>query len=291
MKEALYHPKHGYYASAKIGREGDFYTNVSVGNLFGSLMARQFFEMWQVLGEPKTFDICEQGAHNGQFAADVLQFLHDNHPQCFRACRYVIIESLSALKQKQKEFLECAKLSKKIRWIDSLSKIKKESLEGVFFSNELLDSFPVCLVTFSQGKWHEKFVIWKNNEFQFILRPIQNLGLKKAIPHLPAIEGYETEICLSIRGWVQQVARILRRGFVLTMDYGLLHDELYSCERSKGTLRCYHQHKASDNPLAHIGEQDITAHVNFSDLMEAGDKAGLQTLAFTDQHHFLIGLA
>lgn len=295
MKESLFHSQYGYYASARIGREGDFYTNVSVGKLFGALMAQQFSEMWEALGKPERFDICEQGAHDARFAADVLQFLRLTCPKCFQACHYTIIEPVEDLRERQRDFLRQTGFGERVQWVQHLHEIKTESLTGVFFSNELVDSFPVHRITFLEGKWHESFVTWNEigGKFEFLLRSIKDTALKEAVRRLapPAIEGYVTEINLQIKEWIRQVARVLSQGFVLTIDYGFLKDEFYHFERIDGTLRCYHQHKVSNDPLGYVGEQDMTAHVHFSDVIDEGMAAGLLPVGFTDQHHFLVGIA
>src|SRR4051812_32546366 len=148
MEQALYHPEHGYYSSgrAKLGRRGDYFTNVSVGAVFGKLVAGQFAEIWRVLGSPTPFTVVEQGAHHGDFAGDVLRALKQTCPECYAQLRYVIIEPFTSLRETQEQcladFIDC------VAWESSLDAI--EPFVGVHFSNELLDAMPVHLVR-SQG--------------------------------------------------------------------------------------------------------------------------------------------
>ena len=141
MEQALYHPEHGYYGSGQceIGRRGDYFTSVSVGPLFGMLMAGQFAEIWEKLGEPHEFVIVEQGAHHGEFATDVLEALRDMHPRFFAVVRYRIVEPFPILRQRQQGVLRA--FVEKMEWVASLEEM--ESFCGVHFSNELLDAMPV----------------------------------------------------------------------------------------------------------------------------------------------------
>src|SRR5881392_1416377 len=144
MHQALYHPKHGYYSSGRcaIGRRGDYFTNVSVGPLFGRLLAAQFAEMWEMLGRPDDFTIVEQGAHHGDFAADVLGAARTDSPEFFSAVRYCVVEPFSVLQERQVETL--GDFRKNIKWEKSVSDL--EPFRGVHFSNELLDAMPVHLI-------------------------------------------------------------------------------------------------------------------------------------------------
>ena len=144
MEQALYHPEHGYYGSGQceIGRRGDYFTSVSVGPLFGMLMAGQFAEIWEKLGEPHDFVIVEQGAHHGEFATDVLEALRDMNPRFFAVVRYRIVEPFPILRQRQQGVLRA--FVEKTEWVASLEEM--ESFSGVHFSNELLDAMPVHLL-------------------------------------------------------------------------------------------------------------------------------------------------
>ncbi len=288
MEAALYDPQHGYYASgrAETGARGDFFTSVSVGPLFGRLLARQFQEMWSRLGEPARFTIVEQGAHDGALAADVLLGLQELAPTCFPAVEYMIVEPTPIWRERQ-----TARLAPwpNVRWTHSLEEMGE--IEGVFFSNELIDAFPAHRVRKSAEGWRELHVGW-NESFVWIEGPLSSAEVRAAIEHLPEPlpDGYETEVRPHAGTWIGEVARALARGWVLVIDYGYERAEYYLPERSGGTLSAYAAHRRIDNPLALPGECDLTAHVDFTALAEAGTAAGLRVRGFTDQQRFISGL-
>jgi SAM-dependent MidA family methyltransferase len=284
MEQALYHPQHGYYASgkARIGKHGDFFTNVSIGPLFGELLAAQFREMWERMDKPDPFTIVEQGANNGDFAKDVLIALRRDTPDFFQALRYVIVEPFEIARRVQRERLGEFPLAS---WRASLAEM--EPFRGVHFSNELLDAMPVHLVTFTGGEWREKYV---DAELAFTTGPLSNDTLRSFTAHLPRIENYETEINLDAPGWIRGLAEKITRGYVLTIDYGYPRDIFYSPDRRTGTLACHRQHRRGNDPLEHIGDTDITAHVDFTSLAECAAQLGFECAGFTDQHHFMVGL-
>ena len=289
MELALYHPQHGYYSSgrAQVGRCGDFFTNVSVGPLFGRLMARQFVEMWHHLGTPAEFAIVEQGAHGGDFAADALAGLRELSLPCFEAARYRIAEPSVKLREAQHARLSA--YHPKVEWFAAQTDLPRWT--GVHFSNELVDAFPVHVVTWNGTEWLEKHVAFSGREFVFIDRPLSSPELAASCARIPLqLPGTTTEINLATATWISETARQMERGYVLLVDYGWPRDEYHSPTRTTGTLSAYANHKREDNPLARPGEIDLTAHVNFSDLADAARAAGLDLAGFTDQHHFMVGL-
>lgn len=285
MAASLYDPEHGFYTSARaqIGRRGDFFTNVSVGPLFGQLLARQFAEMWERLGKPDEFRIVEQGANNGDFAADVLRAAA---PDFRAALRYTIIEPAPRLRARQQETL--GEFLDRLTWCESLAQLAPFC--GVHFSNELLDALPVHLLRFREGAWRERGV---DENLVLIDLPVcdENLSVRLKLLPLPQLEGYETEVNLAAGAWIRKVAAKLTRGYVLTIDYGYPRDIFYAPERHCGTLTCYAQHRRSFDPMQEIGESDLTAHVDFTSLAEEARAAGCGLAGFTDQHHFLVPLA
>jgi len=301
MEQALYHPEYGYYASGRavIGKQGDFFTSVSVGSLFGKLLALQFLEMWEQMGRPDPFTLVEQGAHNGDFAADLLSAIQGT--DCFNALRYRIVEPLSHLEAHQKLKL---KAFPQVVWHRSLEEL--EPFTGVHFSNELIDAMPVDRVRFTQGSWYEQYVevnsetSGNNPEipdlppslpgFKWIDRPISSDVLAQKTTTLPPLENYRTEVNLAIHDWIDLVATKLVRGYLLTLDYGYPHDLYYSPERANGTLACYTNHQRHDNPFEAVGYADLTAHVDFTSLAERAELNGFEIAGFTDQHHFMVGL-
>ncbi|MES2572666.1 MAG: SAM-dependent methyltransferase [Verrucomicrobiota bacterium] len=292
MAEALYQPEFGYYASGKaaIGRAGDFFTNVSVGPLFGALLARQFEEMWKRLGMPARFDLVEQGAHRGLFAADLLRALELVAPDCFRAARYTFVEPNPVQREAQAAAIAPWKKTE-VRWVE-----KPEALpefEGVHFSNELIDAFPVHLVTWTGEKWIEQHVEWAEERFRYVPGKISSNSLAahlELIPRpLPA--NYTTEVNLAALHWIDALAGRLGRGYLLAIDYGFSRIEYYRPERPQGTLTGYARHERIDDLLENPGEIDLTAHVDFTTLIEQAERAGLHLQGFTDQHHFMVGLS
>jgi SAM-dependent MidA family methyltransferase len=288
MAQALYHPEHGYYASgrAQIGRGGDFFTNVSVGPIFGKMLSYQFCEIWKSMGQPARFTIVEQGAHDGKFAADVLTALLAEAPELAAAIDYCIVEPSPALRRKQEASL-CGFAG--VRWCDSLESV--EPFEGVHFSNELVDAMPVHLLRKTKSGWREQFVDWQDESFVWRELEVSSSELHAAARKLPELaENYHCEINLDALNWIDEVGRKIRRGFLLTLDYGFARDELYAPHRTAGTIRTISNHEFTDDPLKFVGEADITAHVNFTALVERGCASGMKLAGFADQHHFLAGL-
>ena len=298
MQQALYHPEHGYYGSgrARIGRRGDYYTSVSVGKIFGELLAKQFEEMWVRMNCPVSFSIVEEGAHDGQFAHDVLEWTRQFAPDMFAILKYWIIEPNPRLQQEQQARLSVWPRNK-IRWSKSLDTFENGSLVGVFFANELLDAFPVHMVASAGGPWQENFVDAGRQGFRFVYGPPSNTQLRAHLDKLPmpATHGgtpisYRTEVNLTALRWIEDTAKVLGQGYVLLADYGYPREQYYSPEHADGTLMTYHQHRRSPNPLESVGECDITAHVDFTSLAERAEASGLRLAGYCDQHHFLIAL-
>jgi SAM-dependent MidA family methyltransferase len=237
MEQALYHPELGYYSSGRcaIGRRGDYFTNVSVGRLYGRLLAAQFVEMWGALGRPDPFVIVEQGAHHGDFARDILEAVRKRNPDCFSALRYSIVEPFPVLRERQREAL--CDFSGKLTWEKSL--IDLEPFCGVHFSNELLDAMPVHLLSHPGDGWEERRVDALGDAFGFVAVPITDEELRRHLGTIPRpLNGpYETEVNLAALKWIESIGQKLIRGFVLTVDYGYSRDDFYAPERNSGTLQ------------------------------------------------------
>ncbi len=281
MEMALYHPKGGYYTSEadKIGKGGDYYTSPNLTPVFGEMIGRQLEEMRHILGE-KEFTIVEIGAGTGLLSMDILEYLKKK--ELYHDSDYCIIEKSPVMQKKQEE-----RLGEKVRWCSSIHELS--GIVGCVFSNELVDAFPVHQVVMEE-ELMEVFVDYKDGFFE-VLKPA-SFKLKDYFTELGVAlpPGYRTEINLDAVRWIQEIGSSLKRGFILTIDYGYPSLELYQDYRSRGTLMCYYRHTAADNPYEHIGEQDITSHVNFSALIRWGNCAGLELCGFTDQAHFLLGL-
>jgi SAM-dependent MidA family methyltransferase len=258
MQQALYHPEHGYYSSGRcvIGRRGDYFTNVSVGPLFGQLLASQFSEIWERLGKMNDFVIAEQGAHDGQFARDVLEFVQTRLPEFFDALRYRIVEPFPILQKRQGQTLEA--FHDKVDWHSSL-----QPFTGVHFSNELLDAMPVCLI--SDGT--EKLVTLDGDKFVFVERPVD-----------------ETMFNQTALKCIDEIAATLQRGYVIAIDYGFLDEEFGR------TVEVRARHRNLDSPFEQIGDADITMSVHWKSIVERAQANGLRVAGFTDQHHFLTGI-
>lgn len=295
MQQALYHPELGYYGAgrARIGRRGDFYTSVSVGKIFGELLAKQFEEMWLRMNAPLAFAIVEEGAHGGQFAHDVLSWLQRFSPDLYQRTRYWIVEPNPRLQAEQQ-----ARLSRwprnKVRWCPTLATFETGSLVGVHFSNELLDAFPVHVVTCANDRWQENFVDLTRDGFRFVYGPPSNTTLRAHLRTLPIppreVQPYRTEVNLAALRWVEDLARTIGQGFILTADYGYPRDEFFAPARREGTLMGYRAHERQPDPFAHVADCDLTAHVEFTGLAERAAAHGMTLAGFCDQHHFLVGL-
>ncbi|MBA2585690.1 MAG: SAM-dependent methyltransferase [Chthoniobacterales bacterium] len=293
MEQALYHAEHGYYSSGRavIGRRGDYFTNVSVGPLFGRMMAAQFREMWAALGQPTDFAIVEQGAQNGDFAGDVLRTIRGSMPDFFAALRYVIIEPFLILRARQVEAL--AAFGEIVSWRESIELM--EPFEGLHFSNELFDALPVHLLSrgASESDWTEKCVTEEAERFRFVSQPSSDPRLASRAQQIPIPPGvaYETEVNMAAPKLVAAVAEKLVRGWLFIVDYGYTREDFYSPARSDGTVQSFLRHRKLPSPLLEVGRADITAHVEWTTLADEALGCGLQLAGFTDQHHFMTGLA
>jgi len=291
MQQALYHPDHGFYSSgrAKLGRAGDYFTNVSIGPAFGQLLSRQFAEAWKFLGEPKDFVIVEQGAHEGEFARDVLNSLGRNDPKLFDALRYRIVEPSAVLSERQVEAL--AAYRGKVAWVDSLESM--EPFEGIHFSNELVDAFPVHLIERAENppRWMERRIGLERNELVFASQEITDPQLLTRVRGLPARDSpYKTEVNLEASRWIREVSSKLGRGFLVAVDYGLSRADYYSENRTSGTLQVRRDHRLVESPLTFIGDADLTSHVDWTSLIGEAERAGFVLHGLADQHYFLTGI-
>jgi SAM-dependent MidA family methyltransferase len=305
MDMALYYPDIGYYSSAGtfIGKEGDFYTSPHLHAIFGAMIGRQFIEMWEAMGKPAAFHAIEIGAGYGYVCKDIFDYLLNLPDETdlsafYNAFQYVIVEPFPHFKQKQKETLKehitplqpniiKNRTLNEIKWVGSLQEIK--NVKGCVFSNELLDAFPVHLVEMDDSL-KEIYVNVNGNEFIEEKKDVSSDRISDYLGTFSiALErGYRTEVNLRIRDWLQDVSSILTHGFIFTIDYGYSAKEYYNEDRTKGTLLCYHQHLYNENPYQNVGNQDITAHVNFSSVKMWGEEFGFKTLGYCPQGTYLI---
>jgi SAM-dependent MidA family methyltransferase len=303
MDLLLYHPQQGYYATGRvnIGDRGDFFTSPHLGADFGELLAKKFAGLWETMGRPSPFHLVEMGAGQGLLAVDILRYLQQEYSLLFADLDYQILEKAEGLKQQQQQLLATyPDLAAKVRWYN-WGDIPENSIIGCCFSNELVDAFPVHLFTIAQGQLQEIYVSWQEDRFQEVIGEIstprladywQLIGMK--IQDLA--EGYRSEINLAALDWLATVVGKLQRGYVVTIDYGYQSNSAsprqnyYSPSRDQGTLQCYYRHQHHNDPYIHLGQQDITAHVNFTALERQGELLGLELESFTKQGLFLMEL-
>nr|WP_294934044.1 SAM-dependent methyltransferase [uncultured Flavobacterium sp.] len=282
MEMSLYYPGLGYYTSEKekIGNAGDFYTSSNLTSVFGAMIGRQLEEMWPLLGK-KAFTIVEYGAGTGKLCHDILDYLKGN-PEMYEKLRYCIIEKSPSMREKEKNHLH-----EKVTWHAAISEIPE--ITGCVISNELLDNFAVHQVIMRE-ELMEVYVDYQNG-FVEMLRPASK-EIKEYFTELNVVlpKDFQTEVNLQAIEWITEIAQSLKKGYVITIDYGYPSAALYSEQKSCGTLMCYNKHSVNDHPYSDIGNQDITSHVNFSALCHWGFKSGLVCCGLTDQANFLLGL-
>jgi SAM-dependent MidA family methyltransferase len=286
MDLAIYDPVVGYYASgrAKVGKRGDFFTNVSVGAVFGQILAEQFREMWFRLGRPDRFSLVEQGANDGQLALDILSAADE---EMLAAIEYWIVEPFPILRRRQEQTLKAFGL--KVHWAEDPEGLPV--FDGVHLSNELVDALPFHLIRSRGERWEELCVAAREDRLVFeVSEPGWLLADQvKALPQ--RIEGTIAELRPAACTWIQTIASKLRTGFVLIIDYGFSREQLLSPHRTEGTFACYRAHRRDARPLDEPGEKDITAHVDFTALAGSALDVGLRIEGYADQHHYLVGAA
>lgn len=289
MELSLYNPNLGYYSSgnANIGKEGDFYTSPSVHASFGEVISNLIVKAFEVIGTD-TFSIIEFGAGKGYLAYDILNSLEKNYPNIYSKIEYKIIE-ISSKNIKSGEKLLVAHLNK-IKWYKNISELNENPLFGIVISNEFIDAFPFHRIKKINGKINEVLVDIKNEEFFEVCVESKNTKIFDYIENFRDTlkNGQEIEVNLLARNWLKNINNLLIKGFVLTIDYGYLAGELYNSKRIRGTYKCFYKHQLSTNPYENIGKQDITYDVNFSDLIEYGEKIGLEKIRYINQGQFLI---
>jgi SAM-dependent MidA family methyltransferase len=292
---ALYHPRLGYYSQdrRRVGRRGDFITNVSVGRLFGEILADQIVELWELLDRPSEFTILEAGAETGTLASDLLSRL--SRVGSGVKWSYVIVEPMELKQEQQRQQLHPKSdelelvPNGSVRWVKSLDEL--DPITGIVLGNELLDAIPARVIEFSEDRWREVCVTLEGDSFKFSLEPIKDPRLIVRIDKipLPLPQPYRTEVNLAATDWMGDAAKTLRSGFILMIDYGYSRSEYYLPLRTEGTLALYRNQQRQKTMFEAIGGTDITAHVDFTAVAEAGLEAGCQLIGFADQHHFMVG--
>lgn len=311
MAVALYHPSLGYYAGSGGGREpvgweGDYFTSGDLHPLWGESIARQLHQMWELLGRPPRFDVVEPGAGRGLLARDVWGWALRDTPDWAAVLHYTLADRApkdSPLRAAREARLaaELARLGVPegtTRWADDLADaLPSGGITGCVVSNELADALPVHMVEQHDGALREIYVDMDATTGRFIERAGPPTSSEVAtylddyhIPWRGYPDGWRAEVCLEARAWMRRVAAGVRRGFVLTIDYGDIARRLYTRHRRHGTLAVYSQHQFGERPLAQPGAQDLTAHVNFSALIQTGRESSLRLAGLTTQAAFLTAL-
>ncbi|MFQ6110938.1 MAG: class I SAM-dependent methyltransferase [Nitrospinota bacterium] len=298
MELALYHPRHGYYASSakRIGRRGDYITSPHQSPLFGRLVAKGLEEMWHALGRPPIFNLFEFGAGAGWLCKDILEGALSLGPGFSKVLRYFIVEPFPAWEREQRELLQgLPHKGPPLSWLKPHSwreGLESSGTEGCVLANEFLDALPVHRLALEGDELRELYLAFEGGEFSEVSGPLSQERLAGYFPRvgLSPPEGFRGEVNLAALDWLAEVAPALRKGFILIFDYGFSARELFSPERRDGTLACYYRHGLSHNPYERVGGQDITAHLDFTSLLLEGGELGLELTGFTDQAHYLMGL-
>lgn len=289
MRECLYHPVYGYYSKAESERFADYYTSVDVHPIFGRLLARQFAEMWERLGWPEEFLLVEAGAGVGRLATHILDFCETKLPDFYNALRYVAVERSASRREQAEKRLERHAASGHLRVsVEMPSQIPA----GCGFSNELIDALPVHRVVMRNDGLRENFVGFSDGRFVDLVKALSTYAINEyfATQGITLREDQHAEAGLEACDWIAEVGRRVGRGFVLTIDYGHPAAELFDERHMRGTLLAYRNQRVSEDFYASPGEQDLTAHVNFTALETWGKRSGLETAGFTSQTAFLLAL-
>jgi SAM-dependent MidA family methyltransferase len=298
MDLALYHPEHGYYRSAeeRPGRGGDFLTAPELSPFFGQCLARQVRQVWEELGRPGSFTVLEYGAGSGRLAHDILATARAESPD-FAAClRYRLHELNPHRRANARALLASAGLAGQSDFEGPEGRgADVAPFAGMVLTNEFVDALPVHRVVGQVGgAILERYVRWDEASDWFIEEldapSTPRLAAALAAGGVVLEAGQSAEINLAAGEWLAAAAGRLARGLVLTIDYGYPTAELYAPKRREGTFSCYYRHTANDDPYARVGEQDMTAHVDFGALLRAGEPLGLRPLGLTTQGPFLSNL-
>jgi SAM-dependent MidA family methyltransferase len=289
MEACLYHPLHGYYTKAEQHPRRDYFTSVDANPLFGRLLARQFHEMWRLLDRPQSFGLVEVGAGAGHLAKQVLDCTASSWPEFYDALRFIAVERSASRRALQSKILDTH--------IQSVKLISREEMPdeipcGCIFSNELFDAMPVHRVILERDDLREIYVGVGKNGLCDEIRPLSSAALTEYLSEqqISLLDEQQAEVNLAACRWIAEAGVKLKRGFVLSIDYGHEARELYDERHMRGTLLVYECHRATEDFFCAPGEQDLTAHVNFTALETNGRKSGLVRTGFTSQSKFLMAL-
>lgn len=292
---ALYHDRWGYYVHGDVpGRAADYFTSVSVGPCFGELLAVYCHQVWQSQESPENFVVLEQGGHHGTLAADILQVISAKFPAFYACLRFLAVEKSShAMSDSRLQDHPCW------QWMPALEKIPSNSV-NLAFSNELLDAFPVHRVRWHDAEtgWEELYVTVQDDPARPLAIQPGPLSSPALLQYLSTIDtrgfepGYTTEANMEVIPWLEEMARVSKPSSrLLIIDYGFPEEAYYAAGRREGTLQARHRHRPVRDPLARPGEQDLTAHVNFTRVEDQAKAVGFEVTRFEEQPRFLTSLA
>ena len=287
MDAVLYAPGLGYYATGtrKFGEGGDFITAPEMGPLFGRCLAHEVGPVLEMIDSPC---VLEFGAGSGALTQSLIEALVASGQL---PPRYCILEISSDLRERQRERLEPLAKSYGLT-IEWLEQIPSEPLRGVILANEVVDAFAVTRFRVIEDRPWRAGVCIEGDGFawDWIDDLAPDSVAAKIVRRYELAEGYTSEVCPRADAWIDTLSHCLEQGLAIVIDYGFSAGEYYLPERSQGTLRCHYQHRAHNDPLIFLGIQDITCHVDFSGLADAGQAAGFDILGYTSQEAYLLSL-
>ena len=318
MRLALYHPQLGYYNSPteRVGISGDYYTSPTVHKIFGQLIARQLEEMWRIIGKTR-FTFVEIGSNSGWLYYDIIQEIKNEYPELYDNFQYIIVESNPYSMHKQRRLLNqvlpaektpavrpspgdaydrdtgAIYSGEKVLWHNyTPDGFTFDEIQGCFFSNEFIDALPVHRLRVKNMMLKEIYVSYNKGNFIEVEDEISTRALQNHLTTYPVElkEGREYAVNQDASAWLRHVSERLRKGFVVTVDYGDTMDGAYYEGHHGSTPRCFYKHTVNHDYYERVGEQDITADVNFTHLIDAGGLAGLEVTGFVRQSRYLIAL-
>jgi SAM-dependent MidA family methyltransferase len=311
MELALYHPRHGYYNSGavRLGKAGDFYTSAHAGSVFARILARYLESAWTRLGRPPRLRVIELGPGDGSLAAETLSFIRERIPEFFDSLVYIGVEQSPVLRERLDDLLKpfAARTSVVADW-DELLQTSARSEPGATFvlANEFFDALPFHVLVWRKGGWTERYVIAEGERFAWrdaepsspdLAAQAEARFAPDAAPDAAIADredGCVAEIRPQARPWIDRIGRLLSGGShggeLLAIDYGYTIEELRRGRFPQGSALGYFRHQAINDLLANPGEQDLTAHVNFSELIGAGEHSGLRVRSFESQSSFLLAV-
>jgi SAM-dependent MidA family methyltransferase len=287
MELALYHRPYGYYnkPTPKLGKMGDFFTNVHVSDLFGCVLADYFLRSWQEYKPPFPLQLVEVGGGDGRLMEQIAYQFQQNAVPKAKVMMFALERSAYHRARQQKRMRD---IPYDVQWINHWKKIPKAPFT-IVYQHELIDAFPVHRLIWTKGQWWEVYVTEQNGKLVEVHGPLSSEGLVKYTLSITdeLAEGQQIEVNLQAKSWIQQVADSLQSGIIWTLDYGGLSRELHSIRYLDGTMRYYQEHQHVFDPYPRLGTIDMTAHVNFEDLRKWGEEAGLSTRFYGTQAKFL----